>query len=117
MSRKRSLIEFSYAHNEDEEWTTLAVTSREMLAVERSVKGFTAQSFFGSVTISGLYRVAHVALRLRGDVEATMTFDQFVEAYDVKFGPAATDQPDGDTDSEDEDDEPGTPADPTQPAA
>lgn len=114
MTRKRALIEFSYAPVEADEWSNLDVTSREMLAVERSVKGFTAQSFFGSVSMTGLYRVAHVVLRLRGEVDKGVTFDEFVEAYDVKFGPAT---PPAEGESDDEGDETGSEANPTPPAA
>jgi hypothetical protein len=114
MTRKRSLIEFSYAAEEDDEWTTLAVTSREMLAVERTVKGFTAQTFFASVTVQGLYRVAHVVLRLRGTIAKEVTFEEFVAAYDVKFGSA---EPAPGEDDDEERDETGIGADPTEPAA
>lgn len=109
--RKRSILEFAYAHEADDEWSTLAVTSREMLAVERAVKGFTANSFFKDVTVGGLYRIAHVVLRLRGAVDVTTTFDQFVETHDVRFASTEPAQPnEGD---DDDDDEVGSEANPT----
>jgi hypothetical protein len=112
--RKRSLIDFAYAREVDDEWTTLSITSREMLAVERAVKGFTAQQFFASVTVTGLYRVAYVVLRLRGVVDASTTFDQFTDSHDVKFGPAPSNTAEGsDTSEDDEEDEVGAAADPT----
>lgn len=114
MSRRRALIEFAYAAAEDEQWSTLAVTSQEMLAVERQVKGFTANTFFTNVSVSGLYRIAHVVLRVRGLVERTMTFDDFVEGYDVKLGP---DNGDPQIERDEDEDEPGSEADPTQPTA
>jgi hypothetical protein len=119
VSRNRALIEFSYAASEDEEWTTLAVTSREMLAVERAIKGFTANSFFADVSVRGLYQVALVVLRVRGVIERAVTFDQFVEGYDVKFGPAPSEATEGEPGESDEDesDETGSGADPTRPIA
>lgn len=113
MSRNRALIEFAYAAEDDEEWTTLAVSSREMLAVERTVKGFTANSFFADVSVGGLYRVAHVVLRLRGTIDKGVTFDQFVELYDVKFGPSPVDEQ---RERDEDEAEPGSEADPTRPA-
>lgn len=112
MSRSRALIEFAYAHQDAEEWSNLAVTSREMLAVERQVKGFTANSFFANVTVGGVYQMAYVILKLRGEVERTVTFDEFVESHDVKLGPERASE-----DGAGDEDETGSEADPTQPAA
>lgn len=113
MSRTRAILEFSYAHDDDDEWTTLSVVSREMLAVERQVKGFTANTFFANVSVGGLYRVAYVVLKVRGDLDKALTFDQFVESHDVKFGAA----PGEATEADDEADEVGSEVDPTRPAA
>jgi len=114
VSRSRALIEFAYAHADADEWSNLAVSSREVLAVERQVKGFTANTFFANVSVGGLYRIAHVVLRLRGEVDKAVTFDEFVESHDVKFGPAPSE---GGEPSDESDDETGSEADPTQPAA
>lgn len=111
--RVRSLIDFAYAHETDDEWTTISVTSREMLAVERAVKGFTANTFFANVSVGGLYRVAHVVLKHRGEIDKTLPFEEFVDTYDVKFGAAPSDAESG----EDDQDETGSEADPTRPAA
>lgn len=108
--RKRSILEFAYAYESDDEWSTLAVTSREMLAVERAVKGFTANSFFKDVTVGGLYRIAHVVLRLRGAIDVTTTFDQFVDTHDVRFASTDSGEPDK---GDDDDDEVGSEANPT----
>lgn len=109
----RALIRFSYAHESDDEWTGIEVGSREMLAVERQVKGFTANSFFADITVTGLYHIAHVVLRARGTIERSVTFDDFVTSYDVRFK-----HPDDDAvPAGDDDDETGSEADPTQPTA
>jgi hypothetical protein len=112
--RKRAILEFAYAHEDADEWTTLSVTSREMLAVERAVKGFTANTFFANVSVGGLYRIAHVVLKVRGDLDRAVTFDEFVETHDVKFG---ADQAATASDEGDQDDDTGSEADPTPPAA
>lgn len=97
----RSLITFGYAHQDDEQFSALAVSSREMLTVERSVKGFSANTFFTNVTIEALYRVAFVVLKARGDIDRAMPYDQFVDTYDVspqdptKRGDDKTDEDDG----------------------
>lgn len=116
MSRNRALIEFAYAAETDDEWSTLRVTSREMLAVERTVKGFTANSFFADVSVAGLYRIAWVVLRLRETIDKTVTFDEFTNTHDVKFG-AAPVEGTGDSPNDDESDEVGSEADPTRPTA
>lgn len=113
--RVRALIRFSYALADADEWTGIEVTSREIMAVERRIKGFTANGFFSDITVTGLYQIAYTALGMRGGLAPDVrTFDAFVEAYDVRFkhpdevaAPAAGD----------EDDETGSEADPTQPTA
>jgi hypothetical protein len=108
---RRALITFGYAGPEDDEWLPMAVTSREMLQVERQVKGFTANGFFKDVSITGLYRILFVVLRMRGGRELPPDFEAFVDTFDVKFGdPTRTDDGDDEDESESE-------VDPTQPAA
>jgi len=69
----------------DDEFETLAVTSRELMQVERTYKGFSAQSFFQTVTMENLYRVAYVVLKMRGDerVDSKMRYEDFVDAWSV----------------------------------
>ncbi len=67
----------------DGEFERLAVTSRELMQVERSYKGFSAQSFFQTVTMENLYRVAFVVLKMRGRLDAKAKFDEFIEAWSV----------------------------------
>lgn len=110
----RALITFGVAHIDAPDWSSLAVTSREMMAVERQTKGFTANGFFTNVSISGLYRIAYVVLKVRGQLDKAITFDEFVEQYDVKLrDPSADDVP---APGDDEDDE-QIGADPTDTAA
>lgn len=110
--RRRSLIVFGYAHEDDEQWSALEVTSREMLAVERQVKGFSANAFFTNVSVEGLYRIAYVVLRVRGDLPAKTLYEDFVSTYDVKFG-----DPTQPADSDDQDSDDGSEVDPTIPTA
>lgn len=113
--KSRALITFGYAHVDDDDWSALAVSSREMMAVERQTKGFTANSFFTDVSISGLYRIAYVVLKVRGEVDKAVSFDLFVDTYDVKLrDPSA---PEDEASDDDEDDETGSEADPTHAAA
>jgi len=84
MARNRALSTFGYAlADSDDDWSPLAVTSRDMLFVEQHVKGFTAQGFFTNVTLANLYRVAYVLFKRDGVVERTTTFDEFVALYDI----------------------------------
>jgi hypothetical protein len=112
--RKRELIAFGYAHEDDETWSRMAVTSREMLGVERQTKGFSANTFFTNVTVEGLYRVAYVVLKIRGGLPKTVPYDEFVNTHDVRFrDPAEPDSAPGDGDQGDDDDETGSEVDPT----
>lgn len=71
----------------DGEFERLAVTSREMLQVERSYRGFSAQAYFKDVTIENLYKVAYVVLRMRGRIETVKnggpTYEEFVDGWSV----------------------------------
>lgn len=78
----RAIVTFGVAEG-DEDFRALSVTSRELLQVERTVKGFATQEFLQRVTIEGLYRVAWVVLRHRGEVEAAVKFDQFIDDWSV----------------------------------
>jgi hypothetical protein len=113
----RALITFGIAPGEAE-LEPLSVTSREMLQCERQWKGFTAQEFFASVSITNLYKVAFVVLRMRQDerVPKGTTFDEFVDEWFVSLGdPTPPKASDGFLDLDP--DETGVEADPTAPAA
>lgn len=121
MPRQRSMITFGYAPaDSDDEWIPLAVNSRDMLLVEQTVKGFSAQSFFSDMSVRNLYRIAFVLLKRDGVIERTTTFDQFVAAYDVVLRNPTLPEPkqpgtDDGADDEFADDEIGSEADPTEP--
>ena len=69
----------------DDEFERLAVTSRELMQVERSFKGFSAQSFFQTVTIENLYRVAFIVLRMRKDerLDPKIKYEDFCDEWSV----------------------------------
>lgn len=118
MPRKRSMITFGYAPaDSDDDWIPLAVGSRDMLLVEQSLKGFSANSFFSDMSVRNLYRVAYVLLKRDGVIERTMTFDQFVEAYDVVMRDPTQPLPGQAPAVDDDEDETGSEADPTIPTA
>lgn len=105
--RSRALIRFGYAHEDDATWSLMAPTSREILAVERQTKGFSANTFFTNITVEGLYRVAYVVLKVRGSLPKGLSYDEFVNTHDVQFRdpepPAdAPDAPGGDDETGDE---------------
>lgn len=119
----RALITFGIAQG-DADLEALSVTSREMLQCERQWKGFTAQDFFASVSITNLYKVAFVVLRMRGDerVPKGTAFEAFVDEWTVSLGdPTPAEPADGfidlDLDPADEDNGTGSEVDPTDPAA
>lgn len=117
----RALITFGIAQG-DADLEPLSVSSREMLQCERQWKGFTAQDFFASVSITNLYKVAFVVLRMRGDerVPKGTAFEAFVDEWTVSLGDPTPPAPaDGfiDLDLDLDTDEPGSEADPTGPAA
>lgn len=80
----RAILTFGIAEG-DEDFRPLSVTSREMLQVERTVKGFATVEFLQQVTIEGLYRTAWVVLRMRGDVDMAVKFDEFIDAWSVSL--------------------------------
>lgn len=120
----RALITFGVAKG-DAELEALSVTSREMLQSERQWKGFTAQEFFASVSITNLYKVAYVVLRMRRDerVAPGTTFEMFVDEWTVSLGDPTPAEPsdafiDLDVERDDQgDDEASGEVDPTGPAA
>jgi hypothetical protein len=79
---KHSLIAFGVAQGEGE-MERLAVTSREMLQVERTQRGFATQQFLSNITMDGLYKVAYVALRSRGRIDQSVKFDDFVDGWSI----------------------------------
>jgi hypothetical protein len=107
---RRALITFGYAHEDDVDWSAMAVSSREMLAVERQTKGFSANSFFTNVSTEGLYRVAFVVLKVRGDLPKTVSYDEFIATHDVSFSDPTK------TEASASDDDPSE-VDPTNPTA
>lgn len=82
MVSAHTILKFGVAEG-DGEWMLLAVTSRELLQVERTVKGFATAAFMQDVKLEGLYRIAHVVLRMRGAVPTGKTFDEFIDEWSV----------------------------------
>lgn len=114
----RALITFGIARGDDE-LEPLSVSSREMLQCERQWKGFTAQEFFASVSITNLYKVAFVVLRMRADerVPKGTPFEEFVDEWFVSLGdPTPASPADGFIDLDPESEATGE-AVPTEPAA
>jgi hypothetical protein len=115
----RALITFGIAQG-DADLEPLSVSSREMLQCERQWKGFTAQDFFATVSITNLYKVGFVVLRMRGDerIRKGLTFDEFVDEWSVSLGDPTPTSPtdDGFIDLDPESEATGE-ATPTEPAA
>src|SRR5262245_16781669 len=84
MATARAILTFGVAEG-DEDLRPLSVTSREMLQVERTVKGFATVEFLQTVTIEGLYRTAWVVLRMRGEIEMSVKYDEFIDGWSVSL--------------------------------
>ena len=96
------------AKADDDEYTRVDVTAREMLKVERQVKGFTVAAFFRSINLIQVYRVLFIVLTNRGELPEGMTLAQFEDTYDVSLR-----DPDEET-SEDSENDDASGVDPTQ---
>lgn len=84
MVSARTMLTFGIARGDDE-LESLAVTSRDMLQVERTVKGFATAEVLQRVTIEALYRIAYATLRRQGRVEADVKYEEFVNEWSVSL--------------------------------
>lgn len=67
----------------EEELALLDITSRDVLQLERRVKGLTVKSFLQDLAMSNVYHAAFIASRRLDLIDPELTLREFEEEFDI----------------------------------
>ena len=102
----RPTLEMAVARD-DEEWSYLPITSRDILQAEKAFKDFTVGDLAsGRISMRNVYRVGYIAMKRAGRVEPEMTLGEFENVWLVSITERAADAPSWNDDDQDDDTDP-----------
>lgn len=82
MARK-GLLDLRIARADSDELESLSITSRDVVQLERRVKGVTMSSFLKDLSLVNCYHAAFLAMRREARISDTMTLAEFEAAFDL----------------------------------
>ena len=81
-SKAMLTIQFGRVDSE-EDFGDLEITSRDVLQLERRVKGLTVKSFLQDLSVGNVYHAAFIAARRLGIIDLELTLREFEDQFDI----------------------------------